>query len=61
MATITVTGGTLYAVAQQYLGDFNQWTVLAALNGLTDPWLQGVVTLRLPAGVSVGSAANGAG
>jgi hypothetical protein len=48
--TVSVTGGTLYQVAAQYLGDATQWNRIAVLNGLTDPWLPpGVLTLKLPA------------
>ncbi|WP_293857192.1 LysM peptidoglycan-binding domain-containing protein [uncultured Alsobacter sp.] len=45
---ITVTGGTLFAIAAQYLGDATQWNRIARLNGLTDPFLTGTVTLRIP-------------
>ncbi len=31
-----------------YLGDATQWVRIAALNNLSDPWLSGIVTLRLP-------------
>lgn len=46
--TITVAGGTLFRVAAEQLGDALQWTRIARLNGLTDPWLYGVVTLKIP-------------
>lgn len=46
--SITVAGGNLFAVASVYLGDATQWNRIAALNGLTDPMLTGVVTLLLP-------------
>ena len=48
MRTITVAGGTLFRVAMEELGDATQWVRIAALNGLKDPMLSGVVTLRLP-------------
>ncbi len=48
MRTITVAGGTLFRVAVDELGDATQWVRIAALNGLKDPMLSGVVTLRLP-------------
>lgn len=35
-------------VAAQYLNDATQWYRIAELNGLTDPWIFGVVTLNLP-------------
>ena len=46
--TITVGGGNLFQLAAQHLGDATQWNRIAALNGLTDPFLTGVVTLRIP-------------
>ena len=45
---IRVAGGTLFAVAAQYLGDATQWNRIAQLNGLLDPIITGVVFLRLP-------------
>lgn len=46
--TVQVAGGTLFSVAAQYLGDASQWNRVAALNGLTDPWLTGLTTLKIP-------------
>ncbi len=48
MRLITVASGTLFQVAAQYLGDATQWVRIAALNGIVDPWLAGLVTLQLP-------------
>lgn len=56
MRKVTVVGGTLFRVAADELGDATQWVRIAALNGLKDPMLSGVVTLRLP-----GPPARGAG
>lgn len=47
-ATVTVAGGNLFQIAAAHLGSATLWNSIAALNGLTDPWLVGVVTLRLP-------------
>ena len=47
--TVTQTGGTLYDLAQQHYGDANQWTAIAYANGLTDPYLTGINTLKIPA------------
>jgi nucleoid-associated protein YgaU len=49
MKTITVAGGNLFAIAAAQLGDATQWLRIARLNGLSDPMLTGVVTLRIPA------------
>jgi len=49
MRTITVAGGTLFRIAAEQLGDATQWQRIAELNGLTDPVLTGVMTLRIPA------------
>lgn len=51
--TIRVPGGTLFDVAARELGDATQWTRVARLNGLTDPFLSGAATLKIPA-VDVG-------
>jgi L-ascorbate metabolism protein UlaG (beta-lactamase superfamily) len=49
MQTIQVAGGDLFRLAATYLGDATQWIRIAQLNALSDPWLRGPVTLRLPA------------
>ena len=48
MNTITVVGGNLFQIAAQQLGDATQWNLIAALNGLSDPFLIGQMTLILP-------------
>jgi nucleoid-associated protein YgaU len=48
MNTITVAGGTLYHIAAAQLGDATQWIRIAQLNQLSDPILQGLVTLQIP-------------
>jgi nucleoid-associated protein YgaU len=48
MLTVTVAGGNLYAVAQKYLGDATQWNRIAQANGLLDPVITGVQTLKIP-------------
>lgn len=48
MRSITVTGGNLFALAAQYLNDATQWVRLAQINGLSDPQISGVVTLKIP-------------
>jgi hypothetical protein len=48
MRTLTTAGGNLFAIAAIELGDATQWIRIAALNNLSDPMLQGVVTLDLP-------------
>ncbi len=54
MTTITVVGGDLFRLAMERLGDATQWNRIAALNGLDDPVLTGLVTLQLP-GVDPGA------
>lgn len=49
MRTIMQAGGTLFHVAAAELGDATQWLRIARLNGIDDPMLAGVVTLKLPA------------
>lgn len=47
--TITVSGGNLFQIAAQQLGDATQWIRIAQANALSDPFLTGSVTLRIPA------------
>lgn len=49
MPTLTVASGTLFHLALKQLGDATQWIRIAQLNGLIDPKLEGLVTLRMPA------------
>jgi nucleoid-associated protein YgaU len=55
MRTVTVTGGTLYQLALQQLGDATQWNRIAQANANQaggpplDPILVGIVTLNIPA------------
>jgi hypothetical protein len=48
MKTLTTAGGNLFAIAAAQLNDATQWVRIAALNNLSDPMLQGVVTLLIP-------------
>jgi hypothetical protein len=57
MQTVQVVGGNLFRVAAQYLNDATQWIRIAQLNGISDPWLSGTVTLKIP----VPNAAAGGG
>ena len=45
---ITVVGGNLYQIASEQYGDAMGWIQIAQANGLTDPQLQGVITLNIP-------------
>lgn len=45
---ITVTGGNLFALAAQQLGDATQAVRIAQLNDLSDFFIAGTVTLLLP-------------
>jgi hypothetical protein len=42
-------GGNLFGLAQQKYGDASAWTGIAKANNLTDPFIQGVQTLNIPA------------
>ncbi len=46
---LTAVGGNLFRLAMLELGDATQWSRIAGLNGLLDPELDGVVTVRVPA------------
>jgi nucleoid-associated protein YgaU len=48
MRTITVNGGNLFQLAAQQLGDATQWIRIAQANGLDDPMLSGLQTLKIP-------------
>jgi nucleoid-associated protein YgaU len=48
MRTVTVSGGDLYHLALQYLGDAQQWNRIAQANNLLDPVITGIVTLQIP-------------
>ena len=48
MQRVTVASRTLFDVAAAYMGDATLWTQIAALNRISDPWLQGLVTLNIP-------------
>ena len=48
MNLITVAEGDLFRLALQHLGDATQWNRIAAMNGLDDPVLRGLLTLELP-------------
>ncbi|WP_424139359.1 hypothetical protein [Roseomonas chloroacetimidivorans] len=47
-STITVAGTTLYHLASSAYGDASLWTVIAAANGLTDPWVDSITVLTIP-------------
>lgn len=46
--TITVSSTNLFQVAADELGDALQWTRIARMNGLIDPFIVGVVELKIP-------------
>jgi hypothetical protein len=48
METISTTGGNLFDIANRLLGDANLWYIIAAANDISDPWLDGLVTLIIP-------------
>ena len=48
MRIVIVAGGNLFRSAAVELGDATQWIRIAQLNGLSDPQLSGVVSLRMP-------------
>jgi hypothetical protein len=48
MRSITTAGGNLFQIAAQQLADATQWIRIAQLNAISDPILQGVVTLTIP-------------
>lgn len=48
MKTIVAAGGNLYQIALEQLGSAEQWNRIAQLNGLIDPVITGIVTLKIP-------------
>lgn len=46
--SVTQAGGNLFSTAQQAYGDASSWTTIARANGITDPVLSGVNTLKVP-------------
>ncbi len=48
MQTVIVASETLFAVAATYLKDATQWNRIAALNGISDPWLSELTVLQIP-------------
>lgn len=52
--TITVSGGTLFALASEAYNDPAEWSTIAKANGLTDPQITGVTTLVIPSAPSYG-------
>lgn len=48
MTTTTVVGEDLFRVALRCLGDATQWNRIALANGLNDPLLSGLATLKIP-------------
>lgn len=45
---VPVAGGDLYALAASEYGDPSGWTTIAQANGLTDPVITGLQTIRVP-------------
>jgi len=41
-------GTTLFHIAARYLGDASQWSRVALINGIQDPYLNEATTLNLP-------------
>jgi len=49
MTVITVTGGNLFQIAAERLGNALQWINIARTNKISDPMLSGMTTLIIPA------------
>lgn len=47
-ATVTTAGGNLFNIANQQYGDATAWTAIARANGTTDPFIDGIATLKIP-------------
>ena len=48
LKTIIVSGGNLFRIAAEQLGDATQWLRIAQLNGINDPMLSGIMALLIP-------------
>lgn len=48
MKTIVVVGANLFRVAAEQLNDATQWIRIAQLNELSDPFIVGVMELKIP-------------
>lgn len=48
MRTVSVSGGNLFRLAAQHLNDATRWDEIARLNGMSDPELVGLQTIKLP-------------
>ena len=46
--SIFVSGGTLFHVAELYLGDAMRWVELARINGMVDQWIWGAHRIIIP-------------
>ena len=46
--SVQMAGGNLFSLAALELGDATEWNRIAALNGLYDPMITGLVTLLIP-------------
>lgn len=46
--TLIQAGGTLYQVSAKQYNDASQWTKIAAINNLSDPYMTGVNTIVVP-------------
>lgn len=47
--TILVSNTTLFNIAARELGNAMYWTVLAKENNITDPWIDGLTQINIPA------------
>lgn len=48
MRELTVSATNLFRIAAEQFGDALQWILIARLNGISDPMIGGVITLKLP-------------
>lgn len=47
--SLTVAGGNLFSIASKVYGDATAWAGIAQANGITDPKISGIQTIKLPA------------